>query len=76
MGTSWIRSTEGTGLIGVIADGSFGQNTQVALATYQKHHSLSPSGYADEDTLQSLSLPTDLEPDSPLDIIDSTGGGV
>jgi len=49
-----------TGLIGVIADGSFGQNTAVALAVYQRHHGLSPSGYADAATLRELGLDENL----------------
>lgn len=73
---SWIKETDGTGLIGVIPDGSFGQNTQVALATYQRHKGLSPSGYADASTLQTLGFPDDMEADSPIEVIDSTGGGV
>lgn len=45
-----------TGLIGVIADDSFGPNTQVALAAYQKAIGVSPTGYADSYTLETLGL--------------------
>lgn len=64
-----------TGLIGVIADGSFGSNTEVALATFQRFQGLHPSGYADADTLIALDLPGNLEA-SGIVVIDSTGGGV
>lgn len=81
---AWIKEANGaaaaglgdhTGLIGVIADGSFGANTEVALATFQRFQGLHPSGYADADTLVALDLPGNLEA-SGIVVIDSTGGGV
>ncbi|MCB9706850.1 MAG: peptidoglycan-binding protein [Myxococcales bacterium] len=70
----WIKSTGGTGLIGVIADGAFGSNTQVALATFQRMNGLSPSGYADGDTLETLGLGAETEADSI--VFTTEGGGV
>jgi peptidoglycan hydrolase-like protein with peptidoglycan-binding domain len=64
-----------TGLIGVIADGSFGQNTAVALATFQRFNGISTSGYADEFTLRLLGLDRDLNADG-CKIVTTTGGGI
>jgi peptidoglycan hydrolase-like protein with peptidoglycan-binding domain len=81
---SWIKETNdlaelgrgsSTGLIGVIADGSFGQNTAVALATFQRFNGISTSGYADEFTLRLLGLDRDLNADG-CKIITTTGGGI
>lgn len=58
----------GTGLIGVIADGQFGQNTEVALAVFQRWHGLSPSGFADADTLDQLELDSTLEASGFIDL--------
>jgi len=75
----WIRDTNesgaDTGLIGLVLDGSFGQNTYVALATYQKSNGLSPSGFADSATLESLGLRPDLEANTII-VIDQSGGGI
>ena len=74
---SWIKNAnatgQNTGLIGVVADGSFGQNTSVALATYQKWVGLSPSGFADEGTLSSLELSESLDADGSST---ASGGGI
>ena len=77
---SWIRKTNAaaesnslvshTGLIGVIPDGSYGQNTTVALAAYQSRHDLSPSGYADATTLQALGIDPTLEANGTVGVLD------
>ncbi|HMU40191.1 MAG TPA: peptidoglycan-binding domain-containing protein [Pseudomonadota bacterium] len=73
----WITSCHAlgvdTGLIEVVADGTFGQNTAVALAAYQKSAGLPPSGYADQDTLLRLELDGTLEANGTMW---AGGGGV
>jgi Putative peptidoglycan binding domain len=72
----WIQGVKeqggSTGLIGVTRDKSFGSNTQVALAAYQKACGMSPTGHADAFTLETLGLPPDLEAGS----IVTEGGGI
>lgn len=65
-----------TGLVGLFADGDFGDNTEVALATFQRDRKLSPTGYADADTLRELGLRSTLnEEGTDAQVIDSTVGG-
>lgn len=65
---------EGGDMQGLIADGAFGQNTQFVVAKFQQARGLSPSGYADAETLTALGLDENLPAGDY--IIDSTGGGV
>ncbi len=64
---AWIKNND-TGLVGVIADGVFGSNTTVALAAYQKAIEVSPTGFADYYTLESLGI------DGSMDASGATGG--
>jgi peptidoglycan hydrolase-like protein with peptidoglycan-binding domain len=72
----WIQGLKGgpedTGLMGLVLDQSFGSNTQVALAAFQKARGLSPTGFADAATLEELGLSPDLTPD----VMITTGGGI
>lgn len=43
-------------LLGIAQDGSFGPNTQEAVATYQRKHGLNPTGVADPTTLKMLGM--------------------
>jgi peptidoglycan hydrolase-like protein with peptidoglycan-binding domain len=69
---AWIKHKKPAGLIGVIDDGAYGQNTTVAVASFQKAAGLSPTGYADASTLAELDLP-DLD---PAGTITTEGGGI
>lgn len=74
---SWIGGLhemgQGGDMVGLVADGSYGQNTEFVVAKFQGFAGLSPTGYADDSTLDALQIPGSMEVDGS---ITGAGGGV